>query len=65
MFCLDWLPLLLVLVFECAFSVGIQPISWLMVGELFPLEYRATGSALTTSVRDGSNYTSASLEMEA
>ena len=47
---LDWLPLLLVLVFECSCSVGIQPVSWLLVGELFPLEYRAVGSALTTSI---------------
>ena len=46
----DWLPLLLILVFQCACNVGIQPVSWLMVGELFPLEYRATGSALTTSI---------------
>jgi len=47
---LDWLPLLLILLFECACNVGIQPISWLLVGELFPLEYRAAGSSLTTSI---------------
>ena len=47
---LDWMPLLLILVFECACNLGIQPVSWLLVGELFPLEYRAAGSSLTTSI---------------
>jgi facilitated trehalose transporter len=47
---LDWLPLMLILVFECASNVGIQPISWLMVGELFPLGYRAAGTSLTTAI---------------
>lgn len=46
----DWLPLLLILVFETAASVGIQPLSWLLVSELFPLDYRAAGSALTTTI---------------
>ena len=47
---LDWMPLILILAFEASSSIGIQPISWLMVGELFPLEYRAAGSALTVSI---------------
>lgn len=37
---LDWIPLTCVLFFTLFFSIGIGPISWLMVGELFPLEYR-------------------------
>ncbi|XP_073994477.1 facilitated trehalose transporter Tret1-like [Rhodnius prolixus] len=45
----DWIPLLCVLVFTIAFSMGISPISWLLIGELFPLEYRGLGSALATS----------------
>ncbi|XP_063701757.1 facilitated trehalose transporter Tret1-like [Culicoides brevitarsis] len=45
----DWIPLLCVLVFTVAFALGIQPISWLLVGELFPLEYRNVGSAIATS----------------
>lgn len=45
----DWIPLLCVLVFTVAFSMGISPISWLLIGELFPLEYRGLGSALATS----------------
>jgi MFS family permease len=38
---LDWIPLTCVLFFTLFFSIGIGPISWLMVGELFPLEYRS------------------------
>ncbi|XP_026491949.1 facilitated trehalose transporter Tret1-like [Vanessa tameamea] len=45
----DWIPLLCVLTFTIAFSLGIGPISSLLIGELFPLEYRSTGSALATS----------------
>ncbi|XP_023940246.1 facilitated trehalose transporter Tret1 [Bicyclus anynana] len=45
----DWIPLLCVLTFTIAFSLGISPISSLLIGELFPLEYRSTGSALATS----------------
>lgn len=70
----DWIPLLCVLVFTVAFSlgkssiidmnlrfnpfilfnisiyfVGISPISSLLVGELFPLEYRGMGSSIATS----------------
>lgn len=45
----DWIPLVCVLTLTIAFSLGISPISSLLVGELFPLEYRSTGSALATS----------------
>ncbi|KAM3958026.1 facilitated trehalose transporter Tret1 [Aphomia sociella] len=45
----DWIPLVCVLTFTIAFSLGISPISALLIGELFPLEYRSTGSALATS----------------
>lgn len=45
----DWIPLLCVLVFTIAFSMGISPISWLLIAELFPLEYRGLCSALATS----------------
>lgn len=45
----DWVPLTCVLVFTVAFSLGISPISWLLIGELFPLEFRSLGSALATT----------------
>ncbi|XP_065168091.1 facilitated trehalose transporter Tret1-like [Atheta coriaria] len=46
---LDWIPLLCVLVFTVAFSLGISPISWLLVSELFSLEHRGLGTALATA----------------
>lgn len=46
---LDWIPLLCVLIFTVAFSLGISPISWLLVTELFPLEHRGFGTALATA----------------
>ncbi|CAH1113962.1 unnamed protein product [Psylliodes chrysocephalus] len=45
---LDWIPLLCVLVFTVAFSLGISPISLLLVSELFSLEHRGFGTALAT-----------------
>lgn len=44
----DWIPLLCVVTFVCAFSLGINPISWLLVGEIFPLEYRNIGPSMAT-----------------
>ena len=44
----DWLPLLCVLTFVAAYSIGLNPISWLLVGEIFPLEFRETGTSLAT-----------------
>ncbi|XP_076067617.1 trehalose transporter 1-like protein [Oratosquilla oratoria] len=45
----DWVPLFCVLVFEIAYSLGVSPISWLYIGELFPLKHRGVG-ALAASV---------------
>lgn len=45
----DWIPLVCVITFTIAFALGIGPIASLLIGELFPLEYRSTGSALATS----------------
>ncbi|XP_044006249.1 facilitated trehalose transporter Tret1-like isoform X2 [Aphidius gifuensis] len=45
----DWIPLTCVLVFTTALALGISPISWLLIGELFPLEYRGLGSSISTS----------------
>ena len=45
----DWVPLLCVMTFLCAFSIGLSPISWLLVGEMFPLEYRNIGPSITTA----------------
>lgn len=46
---LDWIPLLCVLVFTVAFSIGVGPIAWLLISELYPLEFRAVGGAITAT----------------
>jgi len=45
----DWIPMVCVAVFQVAFAVGTSPISWLYIGELFPLNYRGLG-AIANSV---------------
>lgn len=46
---LDWIPLVCVLIFTVAFSIGVGPIAWLLISELYPLEYRGLGGAITSS----------------
>ncbi|XP_059483424.1 facilitated trehalose transporter Tret1-like [Neocloeon triangulifer] len=50
-----WLQLSCVLLFTVAFSLGIAPIPWLLLAELFPLEDRGAGAAIGT----GFSYTCA------
>ena len=45
----DWIPLVCVLIFTVAFSIGVGPIAWLLISELYPLEFRGVGGAITTS----------------
>ncbi|MPC48814.1 Facilitated trehalose transporter Tret1 [Portunus trituberculatus] len=40
----DWVPLFCILIIEIAFALGVSPISWLYIGELFPLKHRGVGS---------------------
>ncbi|XP_037076632.1 facilitated trehalose transporter Tret1-like, partial [Pollicipes pollicipes] len=54
---LDWIPMSCVLVFQVAFSLGVGPISWLLIGELFPLRHRGLG-AFATSVSYGCAFVS-------
>lgn len=44
---IGWLPLLCVVMFMVTFSVGYGPIPWLMMGELFLPDVKATAVALT------------------
>lgn len=48
---LDWIPLVCVMLFVAAFSVGLNPISWLLLGEVFPLQYRSAGTSVATAFR--------------
>ncbi|XP_011188744.1 facilitated trehalose transporter Tret1-2 homolog isoform X1 [Zeugodacus cucurbitae] len=44
---IGWLPLLCVVLFMIVFSIGYGPIPWLMMGELFLPDVKATAVALT------------------
>ncbi|MPC36843.1 facilitated trehalose transporter Tret1-like [Portunus trituberculatus] len=46
---MDWIPLTCALIFQVAFALGISPISWIYIGELFPLKHRGLG-AIANSV---------------
>lgn len=50
---LHWLPLVALLLFICAFSVGFGPIPWLMLGELFAPEVQGVASGLATAFNWG------------
>lgn len=45
----DWFPFTCAMIFQVAFALGISPISWLYIGELFPLKHRGLG-AIANSV---------------
>ena len=42
----DWIPLLCVLTFVAAFSLGPNPISWLLVGEMYSLGNEVSSGAM-------------------
>ncbi len=46
----QWLVLPSILVYMGAFSLGVGPIPWLMMGEILPNEIRTTGSVIATVV---------------
>ncbi|XP_055325147.1 facilitated trehalose transporter Tret1-like [Sitodiplosis mosellana] len=43
------IPLALFVIYTLVLSVGINPLPWCLTGELFPLRYRAIGSAFVTA----------------
>lgn len=44
----SWIPLVLLMFYVAIVSLGLNPLPWCMVGELFPTQYRALGSAIVT-----------------
>ncbi|CAG7784985.1 unnamed protein product [Allacma fusca] len=46
---IGWLPLVSLIVFIIAFSMGFGPVPWLMMGELLPPNMKGPASALATS----------------
>jgi MFS transporter, SP family, galactose:H+ symporter len=45
----SWLALACILAFVTAFAVGMGPVFWVLIAELFPLEARASGASLATA----------------
>ncbi|MCX4427044.1 sugar porter family MFS transporter [Streptomyces mirabilis] len=50
------LSLLFMVVYIAAFAVGLGPVFWVLIGELFPPAARAAGSSVSTTVNWASNF---------
>lgn len=50
------LSLLFMVVYIAAFAVGLGPVFWVLIGELFPPSARAAGSSVSTTVNWASNF---------
>jgi facilitated trehalose transporter len=46
---LGWIPLVSLMLYVLAFSIGFGPIPWLMLGEIFPSRIRGSAAAMATS----------------
>jgi SP family galactose:H+ symporter-like MFS transporter len=46
----SWLALIALLAYVASFAVGLGPIYWLLIAEIFPPEARATGAGVATAV---------------
>lgn len=47
---LGWLPLLCMVLFIISFSMGLGPIPWMMMAELYPVEFRGGATGFTVIV---------------
>ncbi|RVE46763.1 hypothetical protein evm_008547 [Chilo suppressalis] len=47
---IGWLPLVCLVLFIISFSMGFGPIPWMMMAELFPVEFRGTASGISVIV---------------
>jgi MFS family permease len=52
----SWLAFPCILVYVAAFAVGLGPIYWLLVSEIFPADARAVGAGVSTAVNWFSNF---------
>ncbi|XP_013196571.1 facilitated trehalose transporter Tret1-2 homolog [Amyelois transitella] len=44
-----WLPLIFLMVYICAISIGLVPLPWIMCGEVFPTRVRGLGSGISSA----------------
>ncbi|XP_053618677.1 facilitated trehalose transporter Tret1-2 homolog isoform X2 [Plodia interpunctella] len=44
-----WLPLIFLMVYICAISIGLVPLPWIMCGEVFPARVRGLGSGISSA----------------
>jgi SP family galactose:H+ symporter-like MFS transporter len=51
-----WLSLLCLVAFVIAFGIGLGPIFWLLIAEIFPPEARAAGAGVATAVNWASSF---------
>ncbi|CAH1977801.1 unnamed protein product [Acanthoscelides obtectus] len=45
-FSLNWVPVLCLFLYIATISIGFVPLPWALIGELFPLKFRSTGSSI-------------------
>jgi MFS family permease len=46
----SWLPLVFLLLYITSFAIGLGPIFWVLIAEIFPPEARAAGAGVATAV---------------
>jgi sugar porter (SP) family MFS transporter len=51
-----WLSLVCILVYVSSFAIGMGPVFWLLVGEIFPPGSRAAGASVSTATNWFSNF---------
>ncbi|XP_075986966.1 facilitated trehalose transporter Tret1-2 homolog isoform X2 [Anticarsia gemmatalis] len=46
---MSWLPLICLMFYICAISIGLVPLPWIMCGEVFPSRLRGLGSGISSA----------------